>query len=64
MNGLSINRSEFEKMPTKQQLTILYENTETLKEMIRGYKFSQKIQFAWLGMLTVALGIGKYLNLL
>jgi len=45
-NGLSIDIEQFRKLPIKQQLSLLYENTETLKLMINGFKFQQKLQWA------------------
>lgn len=63
-NGLSINKEEFLKLPIKEQNLILFENTECLKLMIRGYKFQMKLQYLWLGLLTILMGMGKYLSFL
>lgn len=62
-DGLNIGIKEFHKLPQKEQLTILYENTEQLKNMVRGYKLQLKVQYIWLFVLTIALGLGKYLTL-
>lgn len=62
--GLSIKPTEFKRLPIKEQNTILYENTEELKRMMDAYKFRQKIQWAWLGALTIAFGLGKYAGLI
>ena len=42
-NGLKINETEFMSLPQRKQLCILFQNTEELKMLIKGYKFYQKI---------------------
>lgn len=64
MDGLRIDLGEFEKLRIPQKLTILYQNTNDLKEMIKGYKFNQKIHYIWLTVLTLAVGIGKWLGII
>lgn len=56
-DGLIIGPKEFEKLPTKQQLSLLYENTEELKKMVGAYKFTQKVQYGWLYGLTILIFI-------
>ena len=54
VNGLSLGLAEFRSLPQKQKLDCLYENQcRTLIE-IKGYKFHQKVQYPWLGVLTFA----------
>lgn len=60
-DGLSIGIKEFQKLPQKEQLTILYENTEQLKCMMQGYRFQMKVQYVWLGLLTTIFGASKFL---
>lgn len=61
MNGLNINMEEFKRLPQKQQLALVFENTEVLKSMVSSYKFNQKIQYTWLFVLTIGLGLSKFL---
>lgn len=61
--GLQLNMREFEKLPNKEQHAILYQNIEEIKGLVMGYKFNQKIQYAWLTVLTIALGLTKYLGI-
>ena len=63
-NGLNIKISEFKSLPQKQQLTILYENTEILKRMISKYKFNQKIQWIAILLLFILGGLSKYLEII
>ena len=62
--GLTIDTHQFQRLPQKQQLSILYENTEELKMMILGYKFQQKVQWIAIIGLAVVVGAGKYLGLI
>jgi len=53
-NGLSLNLDEFRSLPQKKKLDCLYENQcRTLLE-IKKYRFHQKVQYPWLGVLTFA----------
>lgn len=61
VNGLNIEGKEFDKLPIKQQLRILYDNTEELKYLIKGFKFQQKIQWSAIGILFIIGGLSKYL---
>lgn len=62
MDGLTLDLGAFKKLPVKAQNAILYQNTEELKAMVGGYKFHQKVQYIWLGVLTVSMGFGKYMG--
>ena len=57
MNGLSLNLSEFEALPSKQKLSCLYENQCTTLNLIRGYKFHQKVQYFIMSIFGAAIGI-------
>jgi predicted amidophosphoribosyltransferase len=64
MNGLNITPNDFERLPQKHQMRVLFENTEELKRMVHTYKFHQKIQYLWIMALTFALGLGKFVGLI
>ncbi len=63
-NGLKIQESEFEGLSNKEKLTILYKNTEQLKEMVRSYKFHQKMQWGSIGALFILIGSGRFIGVL
>lgn len=63
-NGLSINEKEFTELSIQHQLAVLYTNTEVLKSMVRRYEVNQRIQYAWLIVLTITVGAGKYLGVI
>lgn len=43
IDGLSISEEEFLALPQKRQMCVLFQNTEELKILIKGYKFWQKL---------------------
>jgi predicted amidophosphoribosyltransferase len=55
---MEITVNEFNRLPIKQQNTILFENTEQIKCMMTNYKFHQKVQYGWLFGIT---SIGTFL---
>lgn len=59
--GLNITVREFQILPVKKQNTILFENTEQLKQMVQGYKYQQKIQWAVIFGIAAYLGLTKYI---
>lgn len=52
MSGLSITVNEFQRLPVKQQNTILFENTEEIKSRLNSIGYHRKVQYAWLSALT------------
>lgn len=64
MNGLNIDIKGFEKLAGKQKLTILYQNTEELKHMIKGYKYEVKIHRFLIISMLIIIGAGKFVGLI
>lgn len=57
MNGLMIKIDEFEKLPNQQKLNCLYQNQVETMNLIKGYKFYQKITALIGGFLVLGIGI-------
>ena len=57
MTGLSLNLSEFQSLPAKQKLDCLYQNQCTTLNLVRGYRFHQKVQYTIMSALCGGLGI-------
>ena len=55
VNGLILKIEEFRALPQKRKLDCLYENQVMTLRMLSKYKFHQKIQYPWLGVLTMAI---------
>jgi len=64
MNGLNIDIDQFHKLPQKQKMGLLYENTEELKNMVKGYKFELWTHRAAIALLFIFVGAGKFLGVL
>lgn len=56
-NGLVVNEESFMCMKPKEQMCVLYQNTEELKKLVIGYKFHQKIQYILITAALAGLGI-------
>ena len=63
-NGLNIDLKSFKQLPRDQQLTVLYENTEVLKSMVRGYRFELWTHRVAILVLFVGVGFGKFLGII
>ena len=75
MEGLTINLKEFEKLPNKKQMSVLFENTEQLKFMVTQAKeltmnhekdniFHRKITYSSIFSLAILFGLGKFVGVL
>lgn len=62
MNGLNINLKEFEKLPSKKQMSLLFENTEQLKVMIGNYKTEIKAHRWGFGIIIFLITGGKLIG--
>jgi len=56
-NGLSIDENEFMCLPAKKQMCVLYQNQVTTLKLIKGYKFTQKVQYVLLSAALAGIGI-------
>ena len=56
-NGVSISVDEFKRLPVKQQNTILFENTETIKEWMGFRKVREAVQEGSIAILMVGIGV-------
>jgi len=63
-NGLDISENQFLKLPSREQNVILYKNIREIRISVKSYKFQQKLQYAWLAALTVAIGLSKFMGVL
>ena len=63
-NGLCIDEAEFMSLPQKKQMCVLYQNQVATLKAIKSYKFNQKLTVAWMAILTIAVGAGKFLGVI
>lgn len=56
-NGLLISEEEFLSLPSKKQNLVLYQNQVKTMNLIKGYKFHQKVLYIMLTILLTGVGI-------
>lgn len=56
-NGLCIDEKEFLSLPQKKQMCVLFQNTEELKRLIKGYKLYYRVTTIIGSVLVVGIGI-------
>ncbi len=61
-NGLDIGLKEFKRMKSLDRDTLMYNNLTEIRKRIDNYKFHKKIQYVWLGLLTIFVGIKKFIG--
>ncbi len=62
-SGLDIGLLEFKRMKSLDRDVLIYNNLINIRRKIGDYKFHKKIQYIWLGVLTIFVGLKKYIGL-
>ena len=52
-SGLDISVDQFMSLPNKEQNLMLFKNIVYIRKQFKDYKVTKKIQYAWLGALTI-----------
>ncbi len=60
-NGLDISLDQFKRMRSQDRDVLIYNNLVHIRKKIGDTKFHRKIQYVWLFVLTVALGLRRFL---
>jgi len=58
-NGLEVGLKEFKRMKSIDRDVMMYNNLIHIRKKIEDYRFHKKIQYVWLSLLTILLGIRK-----
>jgi len=56
-NGLDITEEQFIKMNSKERDLIMFRNVTHIRKQFKDYNFHKKVQYVWLGVLTIGFGI-------
>lgn len=59
MANLNIGLDEFKRMKSKDRDILIYNNLVHIRKKVGDYHFNKKIQYVWLFVLTVFVGIKK-----
>jgi len=61
MNHLDINLKQFKSMKSLDRDELIYQNLVHIRKMMGDYKLNKKIQYVWLSLLTIFVGVRKFL---
>ncbi len=61
-NGLDIGLREFKGMRSLDRDVLMYNNLIHIRKKIDDYKLNKKIQYVWLALLTLFVGVRKFLG--
>lgn len=56
-DGLDISEEQFMRMGSKERDLMMFRNVTCIRKQFKDYSFHRKIQYVWLSVLTVGLGI-------
>lgn len=56
MNGLSITRDEFGRLPQKDKWIVVFDNLEYIRTNVSKMRTHRKISYYWLTALTLVMG--------
>ncbi len=63
MSGLDICENEFMTLTVKQQNLILFKNGIEIRNGSKDYRFHKKIQYSWLLILSIVMGLKRFITL-
>jgi len=61
--GLNISEEQFIKMNSKDRDLIMFKNVTHIRKQFKDYSFHRKITYVWLSVLSIAIGLKKYIPL-
>lgn len=61
-NGLDIGLAEFKRMRSMDRDVLIYNNLRHIRKKIGDYRLHKKIQYVWLGLLTIFVGVKKFIG--
>jgi hypothetical protein len=56
-NGLTIDEKQFTSLKTKEQMAVLFTNSQTTITLVKNFKLHQKVQYTLLAIGGVALSL-------
>ncbi len=54
-NGLDITEEQFMRMNSKERDLTMFKNMTHIRKQFKDYGFHKKVQYVWLGVLTVGM---------
>lgn len=62
-NNLDIGLNEFKRMKSIDRDILIYNNLVHIRKKIEDYRFHKKLQYAWLSILAILLGLKKFMGI-
>ena len=62
-DGLEVGITEFKRMKSIDRDILMYNNLIHIRKKLGDYKLHKKIQYVWLTLLTIFVGLKKYLGI-
>ena len=62
-NGLDITEGQFLKMGSKERDLMMFRNVLQIRKNFKDYKIHRKLQYVWLTVLTIFVGLKKFMGL-
>jgi len=56
-DGLDISEEQFMRMNSKERDLTMFRNMTHIRKQFKDYGFHKKVQYVWLSVLTIGLGI-------
>ena len=61
--GLEIGLIEFKRMKSIDRDVMMYNNLIHIRKKVCAYRFHKKIQYVWLTLLTIFIGVKKFIGI-
>ena len=62
MESLNIGLEEFKRMRSIDRDVLIYNNLIYIRKSMGDYKFHKKISYVWLSVITIFIGLKKYIG--
>lgn len=62
-SGLDIGLNEFKRMKSLDRDILVYSNLINIRKKLGAYHLNKKIQYVWLTVLTIALGLKRFIGI-
>lgn len=62
-NNLEVGLAEFKRMRSLDRDVLMYNNLVHIRKKISDYKLHKKVQYVWLTILTIFVGLKKFIGI-
>lgn len=62
-NGIDIGLEQFKQMKAVDRDTVMFQNFQYIRKKLGDYDFNKKLQYYWLGILTIVIAGKRFFAL-